>query len=134
MRASCVFHVDELTPVDWTPPVSTGVDVGHAHMVKRYEGAVNGTSVTQFSAAYDQASGTGTYVAMESFEGTVDGRAGAFNFAHSATTTGGPERLAELFVIVPASGAGELAGITGSGALEVDAEGVRRLHLDYELP
>jgi hypothetical protein len=71
---------------------------------------------------------------MESFEGTVDGRAGAFNFAHSATTTGGPQRLAELFVIVPASGAGELAGITGTGALEVDADGVHRLHLDYDLP
>ena len=131
MRASCVFHVDELTPVDWTPPVTTAVDVGHAHMVKRYEGAVNGTSVTQFSAAYDQASGTGTYVAMESFEGSLNGVAGSFNFVHSATTTGA-YRLSEHFAIVPASGTGELAQISGGGGMTVDPDGTHRVWFDYE--
>ena len=56
-------------------------------MEKQFEGAVAGRSATLFTAAFDQATGVGTYVAMESFEGTVDGREGAFNFVHSASTT-----------------------------------------------
>ncbi|MBJ6998877.1 DUF3224 domain-containing protein [Streptomyces griseofuscus] len=45
-------------------------------------------SATLFTAAFDQTTGIGTYVAMESFEGSLCGRPGSFNFAHSATTSG----------------------------------------------
>jgi Protein of unknown function (DUF3224) len=101
-------------------------------MEKRYEGAVEGRSATLFTAAYDQSSGVGTYVAMESFEGAVDGRAGAFNFAHSATT-GGTDRSEEFFTIVPTSGTGGLAGIRGSGGMAIDADGTHRIWFEYEL-
>lgn len=85
-----------------------------------------------FTAAYDQESGVGTYVAMESFEGSLHGRSGAFNFVHSATTSGS-DRSAEFFHIVPASGTGDLAGISGTGGLAVDADGTHRIWLEYEL-
>jgi hypothetical protein len=101
-------------------------------MAKRYEGEVVGRSVTLFTAAFDQSTGTGTYVAMESFEGTLHGHRGAFNFAHSATTLG-EGRESEFFVIVPASGTGALAGITGTGGLAIDADGTHRIWFDYEL-
>ena len=87
---------------------------------------------TLFTAAFDQGTGVGTYVAMESFEGSVDGRAGAFNFAHSATTTGA-NREAEYFAIVPSSGTGALAGIRGTGGLEIEADGTHRIWFEYEL-
>ena len=133
METSCTFRVVDFTPVDWTPEIQVGVAVGHAHMVKEYDGDVAGRSITQFSAAYDDASNTGTYVATESFEGTVDGRAGSFAFVHSATTVGG-SREHELFVIVPGSGTHALTGITGTGALRVDEDGTHRVSLDYDLP
>src|SRR5437899_3211622 len=82
-------------------------------------------STPLFTAAFDQEAGVGTYVAMESFEGSVHGRVGAFNFAHAATTHGS-DRSGEYFTIVPGSGAGELAGITGSGSLEIDEDGTHR--------
>lgn len=112
--------------------VETAVPVGVATMRKRYEGEVGGVSATLFTAAYDQGSGTGTYVAMESFEGALHGVQGSFNFAHSATTLG-EGRESEFFVIVPGSGTGALAGIRGAGGLGVDADGTHRIWFDYEL-
>jgi hypothetical protein len=71
-------------------------------------------------------------VALESFEGSLDGRTGTFNFVHSAST-GGSDRTNEFFLIVPASGTGDLAGITGSGGLSIDADGTHRIWFDYDL-
>ncbi|WP_231591315.1 DUF3224 domain-containing protein [Saccharothrix sp. ST-888] len=67
---------------------------------------------------------TGTYVAMESFEGSLLGHSGAFNFAHSATTSGG-DRTAEFFTVVPGSGTGELTGIVGTGGIDIRTPVVR---------
>jgi hypothetical protein len=133
MHATCTFRVVDFSPVEFTPEVETAVGVGHAHMRKEYDGAIAGHSQTQFSYAFDDASSTGTYVATESFEGTVDGRAGTFAFVHSATTVDGGPAHHELFVIVPRSGTGGLAGITGTGSLRVDDDGTHRISLDYEL-
>ena len=101
-------------------------------MEKTYTGGVVGRSATLFTSAFDAAAGVGTYVAMESFEGSLDGAPGTFNFVHSATT-GGTDRSAEHFAIVPSSGTGDLAGIRGSGGLAVDADGTHRVWFDYEL-
>ncbi|WP_225098680.1 DUF3224 domain-containing protein [Streptomyces sp. CoH27] len=137
MRASGTFKVEEFTPADVRlpePVVETAAAVGVATMRKRYEGEVVGVSGTLFSTAFDQATATGTYVALESFEGTLQGRAGTFNFAHSATTVG-PDRDsgAELFVIVPGSGTGELTGIRGEGGIAIDTDGTHRIWFDYEV-
>ncbi|MFF0593407.1 DUF3224 domain-containing protein [Streptomyces antibioticus] len=141
MRASGTFTVADFTPAPAPgadpaeapgPEIQTAVPVGLATMRKEYAGEVVGRSATLFTAAFDQAKGVGTYVAMESFEGTLHGRSGAFNFAHSATTTG-EDRQSEFFVVVPGSGTGELAGITGSGGIAVDPDGTHRVWFDYEL-
>ena len=134
MRADGTFTVESMIPAEVMPAVdvTTGVGVGVATMLKRYEGAIVGQSATLFTAAFDQAAGVGTYVAMESFDGTIDGAAGTFNFAHSATT-GGTDRRDEFFTIVPASGTGALAGITGSGGMAIDDDGTHRIWFDYEV-
>jgi hypothetical protein len=135
MHASGEFTVESFTPATLDPPVlelATALPVGVATLVKRYEGAVSGRSATIFTAAFDQASGVGTYVAMESFEGSLDGVSGAFNFVHSATTSGA-DRTHRYFLIVPSSGTGDLASISGSGDLTVDADGTHRIAFDYEL-
>ncbi|MFG3166364.1 DUF3224 domain-containing protein [Streptomyces sp. NPDC048200] len=134
MRASGTFTVKAFVPTELqpNPPVSTALPVGVATMEKHFEGEVAGRSATLFTAAFDQATGVGTYVAMESFEGSLLGRSGTFNFVHSATTTGS-DRTAEFFTIVPASGTGELAGIRGTGGMAVDADGTHRIWFDPEL-
>jgi hypothetical protein len=133
MRATGTFAVADFTaaPVP-AGEIKTGLPVGVATMRKTFAGEISGRSETLFTAAFDPAGGTGTYVAMESFEGSVAGRAGTFNFVHSATTTG-TDRQAEFLTIVPASGTGELAGITGTGGLAVDEDGTHRIWFDYDL-
>lgn len=134
MKAEGTFSVVAFAPTDLvpTPAVVTALPVGVATMEKRFEGDVEGRSATLFTSAFDQATGVGTYVAMESFEGVVAGREGSFNFVHSATTSGS-DRSAEFFLLVPGSGTGGLTGITGTGGLGVDADGTHRIRLDYEL-
>ncbi|MFD0556953.1 uncharacterized protein DUF3224 [Stackebrandtia endophytica] len=133
MQASGTFTVADFTP---TPvpgqQVQTAIPLGIATMDKRFEGDVSGRATTLFTSAFDESTGAGTYVAMESFDGTVHDRAGAFNFAHSKTTLGDSPQD-EFFVIVPGSGTKDLAGITGTGGIRVDADGTHHIWFDYEL-
>jgi hypothetical protein len=134
MRADATFTVESFVPVDQmpAPTVLTGLPLGVATIEKRFAGDVTGRSTTLFTAAFDQATGSGTYVAMESFEGSLDGKNGAFNFVHSATTSGS-DRSAEFFTIVPSSGTEDLVGITGAGGMAIDADGTHRMWFDYEI-
>jgi hypothetical protein len=134
MRTSGTFTVATFEPTDVTaePAITTALPIGIARMEKVYDGDLHGRSATLFTAAYDQATGRGTYVAMEAFEGSVDGRAGTFAYVHSATTSGA-DRSHEFFLVVPGSGTGELAGIRGDGSLGADADGTHRVTLDYEI-
>lgn len=133
MRASGTFTTANFTPTSVmpTPEVATALPVGVSTMEKAYEGDIVGRSSCVFTAAFDQATGVGTYVAMDAFEGSLNGRSGAFVYAHSAAT-GGEDRDDGLFRIVASSGAGELAGITGDGGMAVDADGTHRIWFDYE--
>ena len=133
MRATSTFTTSDVRPEERETAVVTGVDVGLMTFTKTFVGDIDGRAETLFTSAYSQASGTGTYLAMESFAGSIGGRSGTVNLAHTATTTGA-DRTHHLLVIVPASGTGELAGITGTGSLDIDADGTHHLSLDYELP
>src|SRR6478609_7603398 len=105
MHASATFSVVSFVPTSVVPDpaVVTALPTGVALMEKRYDGEIEGRSATIFTSAFDQASGAGSYVAMESFDGTVNGRRGTFNFMHSASTSG-QDRTNEFFSIVAASG------------------------------
>jgi len=127
------FTVTEVEPQPHDPGVRTGLPTGYLLMRKEFRGGIEGWARTQFCYAYDDASEVGTYVALESFTGTIDGRRGTCNIAHQATTTGAGQRSAETLVIVPGSGSDELAGITGTGRLVVDPDGTHHLELDYTL-
>lgn len=134
MRATATFTVKSFAATDVIPDpdIPTATPVAIARLEKHFDGEAVGRAATLFTSAFDQLAGRGTYVAMESFEGSLNGLAGTFNFAHSATTAG-TDRTAEFFTIVPHSGTGELSDITGSGGMAVDADGGHRIWFDYEL-
>lgn len=132
MHTTGTFTVTEFSPQSFEPKIETGLPTGYALMRKEFSGAISGTAQTQFVFAHDQGRG-GTYVALESFAGAIDGHEGTCNIAHSATTIGGTERSAELLVIVPGSGTGALAGISGTGAIVIDADGTHHLNLSYDI-
>lgn len=122
------FKPTSLVPV---PPISTALPVSVSTITKTYVGDISGQSASLFTSAFDPALGIGTYVAMESFEGTVAGRSGSFNFLHSASTTG-RDRANEFFAIVEGSGTGDLKGITGTGGIAIDPDGTHRIWFDCE--
>jgi hypothetical protein len=135
MRAEGTFTVASFVPASVAPPpapIEVGLPVGTAVMEKVYEGDVSGRSATIFTSAFDMGTGVGTYVALETFEGRLGERSGGFAYVHSATTTGS-DRRNELFVIVPSSGVGELAGISGGGGMAVDPDDTHRVWFDFDL-
>lgn len=133
MLAKATFKVADFKRADLSVPasVTTALPVGVSTMEKTYAGDIVGRSTTIFTAAFDPATGVGSYVAMESFEGTIGGKSGTFNFLHSASTKGS-DRSNEFFAIAEGSGTGDFKGIRGGGGLAVDAEG-HRVWFDYEI-
>lgn len=133
MQTSGTYRVASFEPTDVTvdPAITTALPIGLGRMEKVYEGDVSGRSATLFTAAFDETSGQGTYLAMEAFEGALAGRTGTFAYVHSASTTG-TDRSHEFFLIVPGSGTVEMTGIRGSGSMAVDDDGTHRVAFEWE--
>jgi hypothetical protein len=112
MKISGTFKTKDFKPgvLMPSPDIQTGLPTGVATMEKLYSGQIEGRSATLFSAAFDPASRKGAYCAMESFDGSLNGKHGKFNFIHSAATNG-KDRTGEFFSIVEGSGTGDLRGI-----------------------
>ena len=82
-------------------------------------------------SAGDPAKGIAGYVAMEMVEGTLAGRTGSFALQHNGTMDAGGQQL--NVVIVPGSGTGALAGI--SGRMTIRIAGREHCYtLSYALP
>ena len=134
MEARATFAARNFKPIALTPTleITTGLPVSISTMEKSYTGAIDGVSSTAFTAAFDQASRRGSYIAMESFKGTVNGVEGSFNFIHCASTTG-VDRSDEFFCIVGGSGTDGLKGISGTGGITIDTDGTHHIWLSYHL-
>ena len=78
---------------------------------KQYHGDLEGTGQGEMLSALSDVKGSGSYVAIERISGTLNGRKGTFVLGHRSRVTRGAQQL-EIDV-VPDSGTGELAGITG---------------------
>lgn len=131
MRINGTFKTKDFKPgvLSPSPGIQTGLPTGVATMEKQYSGQIEGRSATLFTAAFDHTSGQGAYIAMESFEGSLNGKRGAFNFIHSAATSGN-DRTNEFFTIVENSGTGDLKAINGSGGMRIDADGTHHIWFD----
>ena len=98
---------------------------------KAFSGDMVGASEAQMIAAFTATPGSAGYVAIEHFTGLVGGKSGSFVLQHSGVMNKGDAQL--TVTIVPDSGTGELAGI--SGTLDIDNdEGQHSYALDYQLP
>ena len=106
-----------------------GVTLNRNVVYKEFSGDLVGTSEAQMIAAVTETPGSAGYVAIDHFTGSVDGKPGSFVLQHSGVMNRGDARL--TVIIVPDSGTGELAGI--SGTLEIDNdEGQHSYVLEYE--
>ena len=112
--ASGTFDV-ELTPM----PADGGAPaaIGRMTITKQFSGDLEGTGAGQMVAMMTQVEGSAGYVAMEEVSGTLDGRAGTFVLQHSGTMNRGTPTL--VVAVVPDSGTGELAGLSGTMTITI---------------
>jgi len=103
---------------------------GRMAVAKTYAGDLAGTASGEMQTAGPVATGSGAYVMIEQVDGTLGGRQGSFALAHTGLMDSGKPDL--RVVVVPGSGTGELAGI--SGALTIRIEGGKHFYeLAYSL-
>ncbi|MEM7708136.1 MAG: DUF3224 domain-containing protein [Pseudomonadota bacterium] len=108
-----------------------GVTLGQFSLTKTFTGDMVGNASGQMLTATSAVKGSAGYVAIERFSGTVHGKNGTFVLQHTGTMQGQSQAL--TITIVPDSGTGELAGISGTFKLQID-EGTHHYTLEYSLP
>ena len=106
-----------------------GIKFNRSMVRKEFSGDMVGKSEAQMIAAYTATPGSAGYVAIEHFTGSVGGKSGSFVLQHHGLMEKGEAAL--TVTIIPDSGAGELAGI--SGTLEIDNDEEKHSYvLEYE--
>lgn len=112
-------------------PVETFADgIGRLSLAKTFHGDIDGTGAGEMMAFRTAVDGSAGYVAMEHVTARVHGRAGGFVLQHYGLMARGEPEL--VVTIVPDSGTGELAGI--SGRMTIDPVPDHAYVLTYQLP
>jgi ketosteroid isomerase-like protein len=106
--------------------------LGRYAIEKRYHGPLDATAKAQMLTVGTKVEGSAVYVAVEVVDGTLDGRKGTFALHHTGTMTRGTPALS--IAIVPDSGTGELAGISGSMSIRIEKGGAHFYDLEYAVP
>jgi hypothetical protein len=110
---------------------SEGSQMGRMTIDKVFRGDLEGTSKGEMLTAMAPAvKDSGVYVAVERVTGALNGRKGTFAMHHTGIMDRGKQNL--TVTIVPDSGTGELAGITG--AMKIIIDGKKHFYeLEYSL-
>jgi hypothetical protein len=100
-------------------------------IAKQLHGDLEATSKGEMLTAGTAEKGSAGYVAIEWVSGTLHGRTGTFALQHTATMNRGVPSLS--ITVVPDSGTGQLAGLTGSMKIII-ADGKHSYDFEYTLP
>jgi hypothetical protein len=106
-----------------------GVQYARIRIAKTFRGDIEAQSTVEMLSVRAENGGAG-YVAVERIAGSVHGRSGSFAVLHVGTMAG--ESQWARWPVVPGSGTGDLARISGEGRIEIAHDGAHQLHLDYE--
>lgn len=127
-RAAGTFDV-KLTPQTTDSPA----DAVPSRMLidKRFHGDLEAGSKGEMLAAMTAVKGSAGYVAIEKVTGKLNGRSGSFVLQHYGIMERGAQQL--TVTVVPDSGTGELAGLSGRMTIKIDG-GKHEYVLEYALP
>ncbi|HTB11532.1 MAG TPA: DUF3224 domain-containing protein [Bryobacteraceae bacterium] len=127
MTASGTFEVKMKPQADENVGDPT---IGRMSLDKQFHGDMEATSKGQMLAVQGEIKGSAGYVAIERVTGTLSGRTGTFALQHTGTMNRGvPE---QSVTVVPDSGTGDLAGLSGKMTIKI-AGGKHSYELDYTL-
>ena len=111
--------------------VAEPAGLGRMSLDKHYHGALEASSQGEMLSWRTQDKRSGGYVALETVRGTLDGHTGSFVLQHSSTMAQGVP--SQSITVVPESGTGELAGLSGRMEVVIGADGSHAYRFDYEL-
>jgi uncharacterized protein DUF3224 len=97
----------EIHPGEGLPKMSA------AHVTAEYSGAMEGDGLVEYLMCYENEA-SASFVGMERFVGTLDGKQGSFVMRVAGTFGGGV--ASGTRTIVKGTGTGALEGITGEGS------------------
>lgn len=122
-----------VTPQEPASAPEGGQPTARFGLDKVFSGALTGRAVgTMLSIGTPKPGAAAVYVALDQFEGTLDGRRGGFVLVHRGIMS--RSGAIELDVrIATDSGTGDLSGISGSLTIEV-RDGQHHYDLEYSLP
>jgi len=114
-RASGSFEVS-VQPLP-NADVSTDLLFGRFLLNKKFSGDLEGSARGQMLSAGTATKGSAGYVAIDQVTGALGGRKGGFILQHSGCMNRGAPTLS--IHVVPDSGTGELAGLTGTLSINI---------------
>ncbi|HEX6588457.1 MAG TPA: DUF3224 domain-containing protein [Longimicrobiales bacterium] len=101
-----------------------------ASVVKTLTGDIDGESKVEYLMTY-RPDGSATFVGLERVTARIAGRSGSFVLQRTGAFEAGMAK--EAYSVVPGSGTGDLAGITGEGRTAVGHGMEHPFELTYEL-
>lgn len=125
LRATGSFEVKLAPQNDAIDPA-----LGRMTIDKQFHGELEATSRGQMLSAGTSVKGSAGYVAIELVTGTLGGRTGTFVLQHTGTMTRGVPQLS--ISVVPDSGTGDLAGLSGTMSINI-ADGKHLYDFEYSL-
>ena len=117
--------------IDMAPGAAELDRTGRFDFTKVWTGGMAGSSRGFMLSAGDPKSGNAGYVALEVFDGSLDGRGGTLALQQFGTMSEGVSVL--HYEIVPGSGTENLAGVTGTLELTV-SDGRHHVDIRYGHP
>ena len=102
-------------------PLDSDHGIERLSITKTWTGDLVGAGHGLMLSAGDPAQGRAGYVALEIVDGSLDGRTGTLAFQQLGAMHDGDQRLD--YLVVPGSGTGDLAGISGTLTLTIDERG-----------
>jgi Protein of unknown function (DUF3224) len=133
-KAVTIMHARGTFDVKLTPQPSddkSETPLGRMTLDKVFHGDLDGTSHGEMLTGGSTVKGSGAYVAVERFEGTLQGRHGTFVLYHTGVMTRGTPELS--IRVVPDSGTGQITGISGKLNIQID-QGKHSYDFEYTLP
>lgn len=110
-QANATFAVKSWTETTWDGKPAAeveGAKLSHAVVEYTYQGDMQGQSTIRYVMSYN-ADGSGQFVALEHFTGSIGGKSGSVVLQQVGTF----EPVTATLTVLPGSGTGELAGLRG---------------------
>lgn len=130
MKVSGNFDV-KLGPLQSYAKGENNIRLGRMSIDKAFHGGLEATSKGEMLSAMTPVQGSAGYVAIEQVTGALSGKQGSFVLQHYGIMHDGENQL--ILEVVPASGTGELAGLTGEMTIIIE-DGEHYYEFEYGLP